>query len=141
MYYDSFYHCTIPTFPSTSLGLVERMFFSLYFAPILYQISSKMLENKHFRTFYRRGYLCPASRSGPGFPPYAGVFRHQVQISDHVPRFSDHHISLTRFSDQSFFLIYIRFSATPIFIFLNKFVNHMLTFDLNNVIIHLSRKG
>nr|DAR16010.1 MAG TPA: hypothetical protein [Caudoviricetes sp.] len=29
------------------------MFFSLYFAPILYQISSKMLENKHFHTFYR----------------------------------------------------------------------------------------
>lgn len=41
-----------------------------------------MLENKHFRTFYRRGYLCPASRSGPGFPPYAGLFRHQVQIPD-----------------------------------------------------------
>lgn len=111
------------------------------FSPKRSYLLIKGLKISIFEPFTGGGYLCPASRSGPGFPPYAGVFRHQVQISDHVPRFSDHHISLTRFSDQSFFLIYIRFSATPIFIFLNKFVNHMLTFGLNNVIIHLSRKG
>ena len=56
------------------------------------------------------------------FRPMLVFLDTKFKFRTYVPRFSDHHISLTRFSDQSFFLIYIRFSATPIFIFLNKFI-------------------
>lgn len=87
------------------------------FSPKRSYLLIKGLKISIFEPFTGGGTYAQRAVQVLDFRPMLVFLDTKFKFRTYVPRFSDHHISLTRFSDQSFFLIYIRFSATPIFIF------------------------